>query len=63
MELIKDILFYIALGTGSICLISLFVAITIRCILIMLDHLKVSNVLREALTLYIKTKRQRVKIK
>lgn len=63
MELIKNILFYIALGAGSICLISLFIAAAIKCICIMLDHLKVANVLREAIVLYINTKRPDLSLK
>ena len=64
MELIiKEILYWIALGSGSIILVCLFVAGMIKAICILLDHLKVANVLRKALLLYIKTNRKDLKIK
>ena len=56
MELIKNILFYTAIGTGSLSIICLLIAGLIRCICVLLDHLKIANVLRELLALYIKEK-------
>lgn len=62
MELIiKEILYWIALGSGSIVLICLFVAGMIKAICILLDHLKVANVLREALLIYLRRKRPDLK--
>ena len=62
-EIIKQILYYVSLSTGSIMLICLLIAGAIRCICIMLDHLRIANVMREALMLYIKTKRPDLKLK
>lgn len=61
--IIKEILYWVAFVSGSIALVCLFIAGTIRAICILLDHLKVANVLREALMLYIKTKRPDMQIK
>lgn len=62
-ELIKQILYYVLLSAGSFMLICLLIAGIIKCICILIDHLKVANVMREALMLYIKTKRPDLKIK
>lgn len=58
MEVIKDILFYMAVISGSLGLITLLICGVIKGICLLLDHLKVANTLREALALYIKTKNQ-----
>lgn len=62
-EIIKQILYYVSLGTGSIMLICLLIAGTIRCICILIDHFKIVNVMKEALMLYIKSKRPDLKVK
>ena len=56
--LIKDILYYSVLISGSMILICLLVAGLIRSFCFMLDHLKVANTMREMIQLYIKTKQQ-----
>ena len=64
MELIiKEILFWIALGSGSIILVCLLISGTIKAMCMLLDHLKVANLIRKALLLYIKTNRKDLKIK
>lgn len=62
-ELIKQILYYISLCAGSIMLICLLTAGAIRCICILIDHMRIVNVMKEALMLYIKTKRPDLKVK
>lgn len=61
--IIKEFLFWVAIGSGSIFLTCLFIAGMIRAICILIDHLKIANVMREALMLYIKTKRPDLKLK
>lgn len=63
MEFIKEVLFYTALISGSIAFICLCISAIIRCVCILIDHLKVANVMREAIMLYIKTKRPSLEIK
>lgn len=60
--IIKDFLYWVAIGSGSIFLICLFIVGMIRAICILIDHLKVVNVMRKALTLYIETNRKDIKI-
>lgn len=62
-EIIKDILYYISLIIGSIAIISLLIVVTMRCICILLDHLKAGNVIKKALELYIKENTKIKKIK
>lgn len=62
MEFIKEILFYTALISGSIAFICLCISAIIRCVCILIDHLKVVNVMKEALQLYIKHKKTDLKI-
>ena len=62
-ELIKDILYYSVLISGSMIFICLLIAGLIRSFCLMLDHLKVANAMREALQLYIKEKRKTKKAK
>lgn len=62
-EIIKDILYYISLIIGSIAIISLLIVVTMRCICILLDHLKAGNVIKKALKLYIKENTKIKKIK
>lgn len=56
MEVFKDILFYAVISIGTICLFCLLIAALIRCFTILLDHLKVANLLRKLLLDYIKNK-------
>lgn len=58
-EVIKSILYYCVLGIGSAIIVCLLIAVLIRSICVMLDHTKVANVLREALQLYIKAKKDK----
>ena len=61
--IIKDFLYWVAIGSGSIFLICLFIVGMIRAICILIDHLKVANVMRKAILLYIETNRKDLKIK
>lgn len=56
METTKNILFYTALGAGSICLTCLFIAGAIRCICIMLNQLEIGNTIKKAIVLFAKSK-------
>ena len=56
MELVKNILFNIALICGSICVISLLVAGAIKCICIMLNQLEIGNTIKKAIVLFAKSK-------
>ena len=61
-EIIKEILYYTVLIFGSTTLICLIITGMIKSIFILLDHLKMTNTLRKAIMLYIKTNRQTTKI-
>ncbi len=61
-EIIKEILYYTVLIFGSTTLICLIITGMIKSIFILLDHLKMTNTLRKAIKLYIKTNRQATKI-
>lgn len=61
-EIIKEILYYTVLIFGSTTLICLIITGMIKSIFILLDHLKMTNTLRKAIMLYIKTNRQATKI-
>lgn len=58
-EVIKNLLYYCVIRIGSTILIWLLIAGLIRTFCFMLDHLKAANVLREALQLYIRTKKDK----
>ncbi len=62
-EIIKNVLFYLALISGSIMIICLLIAGIIKCCCILLDQLKVAKVIKEAIILYAKTKNQDLKIR
>lgn len=62
IEIIKNILFYIALISGSICTISIFLILTYRLMLIFIDNMKNANVFRQCLMIYIHRKRPDIKI-
>lgn len=62
LEIIKNILFGIALISGSICTILLFLILLYRVILIFIDNMKNANVFRQCLMIYIHRKRPDIKI-
>ncbi len=62
IEIIKNILFGIALISGSICTILLFLILLYRVILIFIDNMKNANVFRQCLMIYIHRKRPDIKI-
>lgn len=62
-EAVKNILYYTSLSIGSVAIISLLIVATIRCICILMDHLKACNVIKKAIQLYIKENTKIKKIK
>ena len=62
IEIIKNILSYIALISGSICTILIFLILTYRVMLIFIDNMKNANVFRQCLMIYIHRKRPDIKI-
>ena len=62
IEVIKNILFGVALISGSICTILLFLILLYRVILIFIDNMKNVNVFRQCLMIYIHRKRPDIKI-
>ena len=62
IEIIKNILFGVALISGSICTILLFLILLYRVILIFIDNMKNANVFRQCLMIYIHRKRADIKI-
>lgn len=62
MEIIKNILFGVALVSGSICTILLFLILLYRVILVFIDNMKNANVFRQCLMIYIHRKRPDIKI-
>lgn len=62
IEIIKNILFGVALISGSICKILLFLILLYRVILIFIDNMKNANVFRQCLMIYIHRKRPDIKI-
>lgn len=62
IEIIKNILFGVALISGSICTILLFLILLYRVILIFIDNMKNANVFRQCLMIYIHRKRPDIKI-
>ena len=62
IEMIKNILFGVALISGSICLILLFLILAYRVILVFIDNMKNANVFRQCLMIYIHRKRPDIKI-
>ena len=63
IEIIQNILFGVALISGSICTILLFLILLYRVILIFIDNMKNANVFRKCLMIYIHRKRPDIKIK
>lgn len=62
INIIKDILFWTATISGSICLILLLICLVFRCFCIFLDHMKNANVLRKCIMIYIKRNRPDIKV-
>lgn len=57
IEVIKNILFLVALITGSICTILLFLILLYRVILVFIDNMKNAEVFRQCLMIYIHRKK------
>ena len=53
IEVIKNILFGVAVITGSICIILLFLLLLYRLIPVFIDNMKNANVFRQCLMIYI----------
>lgn len=62
-EILKNILFTISIISGSLMVISLLIIANIKLICVAIDHLKVGNVIKECLIIYLKQKRPDWKIK
>lgn len=62
IEIIKNILFGVAVISGSICTILLFLILLYRVILVFIDNMKNANVFRQCLMIYIHRKRPDIKI-
>lgn len=62
IEVIKNILFLVALITGSICTILLFLILLYRVILVFIDNMKNADVFRQCLMIYIHRKRPDIKL-
>lgn len=62
IEIIKNILFGVALVSGSICTILLFLILLYRVILVFIDNMKNANVVRQCFMIYIHRKRPDIKI-
>ena len=62
IEIIKNILFGVALVSGSICTILLFLILLYRVILVFINNKKNANVFRQCLMIYIHRNRPDIKI-
>ena len=62
IEIIKNILFGVAVISGSICTILLFLILLYRVILVFIDNMKNANVFRQCIMIYINRKRPDIKI-
>jgi hypothetical protein len=62
IEVIKNILFGVALITGSICTILLFLILLYRVILVFIDNMKNANIFRKCLMIYIKRNYPDIKV-
>lgn len=62
IEIIKNILFGVALVSGIICTILLFLILLYRVILVFIDNMKNANVFRQCLMIYIHRNRPDIKI-
>lgn len=63
IEIIKNILFWTAMISGSISLILLFLVLLYRVLLIFVGNMKNANVFRKCLMIYIHRNRPDIKIK
>lgn len=62
IEIIKNILFGVALISGSICTILLFLILLYRVILVFIDNIKNAEVFRQCLMIYIHRKKPDIKL-
>lgn len=62
IEFITNVLFNITFLCGCVIIISLLLIITFRIICILIDHLRIGNMVRKALIMYLKQKRPDLKI-
>lgn len=62
-EIIKNVLYIASILSGSILMISLLITASIRLICIAIDNLKIGNVIKECLKIYLKEKRPDLNIK
>ena len=62
IEIIKNILFWVATISGSICLVLLFLVLVYRVILIFIDNMKNANVFRKCLMIYIHRRNPDIKL-
>jgi len=62
IEIIKNILFVVALVSGSICTILLFLILLYKVILVFIDNMKNANVFRQCMMIYIHRKRPDIKL-
>lgn len=62
IEIIKNILFGVALISGSICTILLFLILLYRIILVFIDNMKNAEVFRQCLMIYIHRKNPNIKL-
>lgn len=62
IEVIKNILFGVAVITGSICTVLLFLILLYRIILVFIDNMKNADVFRQCLMIYIHRKRPDIKL-
>ena len=62
IEVIKNILFGVAVITGSICTILLLLILLYRVILVFIDNMKNAEVFRQCLMIYIHRKRPDIKL-
>lgn len=62
IEIIKNILFGVAVISGSICTILLFLILLYRIILVFINNMRNANVFRQCIMIYIHRKRPDIKI-
>lgn len=62
IEVIKNILFGVAVITGSICTILLFLILLYRVILVFIDNMKNAEVFKQCMMIYIRRKKPDIKL-
>lgn len=62
IEVIKNILFGVAVITGSICTILLFLILLYRVILVFIDNMKNAEVFKQCMMIYIHRKKPDIKL-